>query len=193
MALRSHLRQIPATVALLDAAVAALSATLLPARLIPENLDVIGPTASLLVLVAFLITLAYPAGLRRRVRLLAGGSLAALLLLLALQLALVVPVSPYGPDAGTHRFLVGWTYSGQGREWVEALGPMSASEYVAAIGDDRIRAVWGGSYLQAAGLYAFSYMAFVLGVALTLGAVTPPPRRGGGASRGRGRAAPSSA
>lgn len=188
MSLRSHLEEVPKTVVLLDAAVAALSATLLPERMIPENLDVIGPTASLLVLVAFLITVAHPEALRRRARLLAGGSLVALLLLLALQLGVVVPVSPYGPDAGTHRFLVGFGHSEQGARWAEQLGTASASEYVAAIGDDRIPAAWGGSYLAAAGLYAFGYMAFVLGVALTVGAlgsgarpVTPAPLPGGDA------------
>ncbi len=168
MGLRSLLRRVPKTVALLDAAVAAMSGLVLPKRLIPENLDVLGPIVSLLIVVAFLMTLAYATGLQKRAKTFTLAALVALLALLAIQLTAVCPVTNYGPDRGTHSFLVGFSLSEAGRANRDALHATSCSELIQGAGDGRIRQMWNGSTVLSFA-YALSYAAFVLGVVLALG------------------------
>jgi hypothetical protein len=171
MELRGLLSHIPKSVVVLDAAVAALSATLIRDRLIPENVDVIGTIGALLIVVAFIVTIAYQSRLRRWLPRLALTAVAMLIILLLLQITVVETVGPYGPDEGRHRFLVGFSYSEQGRMWKKNQPAQSVSEYISYIGDDRIPLAWGPSYTVAAALYSLSYFGFILAVVLALGSL----------------------
>lgn len=169
MTLRAMLRRLPKTVAALDAAIAAMSGLLLPGRLIPDNVDVIGPVVSLLVVVAFLMSVAFSESLRRQLKTVALGTLLALLLLLAIQLTTVCTVGNYGPKGDKHRLLTGFTLTNVGRAYVERLGTSSCAELIQGAGADRVSVMWGRSHVVAAFLYALSYSGFVLGVVLGLG------------------------
>ncbi len=162
---------IPTKIVVIDVAVAALSATLIRDQLIPENVGVIGPIASLLVIVCLSITIVSRDRLRVFSRRLATMSLASLVTLLLVQLTLVVSVSPYGDPPATHRFLRGFALTDSGRAWVAdpSIPSGSWSEYIAAIGDARIAAAWGASFAVVAVLYSLSYLGLVLGVVLGLG------------------------
>ncbi len=171
MELRALLGRIPKLVMLLDAAVAALSATLIRDRLIPENVDVIGTIGVLVIVVAFIISVAYKAKLQALAPRLAFTALVLLAVLLILQITLVETVGPYGPDEGQHRFLVGFRLSEEARTWRNAHPEESVSEYIANMGDDRIARAWGPSYSAAAALYSLSYLGFILAVVLALGSL----------------------
>jgi len=163
------LKRIPKTVVLIDAAIVALSATLIRNELIPENVSIIGPIGSLLVVVGVVMTFAYQPGLQRSLKLLTWLATGMLVLLLLLHVAYVEPVSPYGGDGGTHQFLVGHGLTPQGQEWASMAGAQSRAEIIKAVGDNRIRAAWGFSYTVIAVGYAIAYMGFLLCSVLALG------------------------
>lgn len=167
--LREVARRVPVTLAVIDVAVAAMTATLVRKELIPDNLEVLGVIAALLILTSFVVTVAFQDALQRWLRPLSLAATAGLLLLLVLHTRFVHTVPGYGPDTAEHDFLVGYRYTPQGEEWIRRLGPKSISEYIADIGADRIPQIWGTSYTVASLTYSFTYLAFVLALALALG------------------------
>jgi hypothetical protein len=91
-------------------------------------------------------------------------------------------VDPYGPDQQSHRFLVGSSYTEEGRQVAQHLGARTCADVIAGAGDDRITYVWGRSYLALAGLYSAAYLSLVLGFVLALGATDLGQRRSGSAT-----------
>lgn len=178
-ALAEHLEGIPWIIGLINGAIAALSATLIRARLIPENIDLIGPLGTLVVIVAFLTTVAYRESLGRWLRRLIAVALVCLTGLLLLQVTLVEEVSAYGSDQGTHHYLVGSCYSEQGREWLDvaSIAATDRDELIRYVGDGDIPEAWGSSFYLAALLYVGAYLGFILCVVLALGAVGSDGRR----------------
>lgn len=164
------LRRIPVTVALIDSAAAALTATLVRERLIPDNLEVLGVIAPLLIVAGFFVTVAYHDRVRDWLRPLSLSAVVALIALLLLHTQFVHSVEPYGSDEGRHDFLVGYQYTAQGREWSHILGSQSVSEYIADAGADRIRPTWGTSFVVAAAGYSLTYLAFIFSMVLAVGA-----------------------
>lgn len=156
-------------VVLIDGALAGLSATLIRDRLIPENVDVIGTVAVLIILVGFIATIAYQARLKEWLKPLVILITASLLALLVVQASFVHEVAPYGADAGSHRFLVGFRLTPSGQTWADSIGLRSTSEFIGGIGADRISTAWGWSFTMLQVLYAISYLSLVLGVVLAIG------------------------
>lgn len=155
----------------IDAALAALSATLIRQRLIPENLDALGSVAALVIVAGFLVTAVYQPQLKRHSRAMVTIGLAALAGVLLVQLAFVVPVAPYGADAGRHLFLVGFSLTGQGDQWARTLGHESLPALVRDIGADHIPDAWGRSYLVNAIAYSLCYLVFLVTTVAAIGTV----------------------
>jgi hypothetical protein len=168
MSFTSLLGRIPRIARLIGGAIAALTPTLLPQQLVPENLSVIVALASLLILLALFVSGAYRQRKAWRPYL-TGGLVVSLGVLAILQLTVVESVSPYGPGEDTHRFLTGFSLTPAGKAMATAVGnPVSRAAYIRSIGDDAISRAWGESYYAAAGLYTLSYgvliFCFVVGI-----------------------------
>jgi hypothetical protein len=182
-ALSRLLRSIPPLVALIDAALLGLSATLVRDRLIPENVGVISTAAVLLIVVGFLATIAYRGRLETWFRGMVGTALAALAVLVVLHLNFVHTVEPYGADAGAHQFLVGYQLTPEGSRWADTVGVQSTAEFIAAIGHDRIGRAWGTSFGALRVLYTLMYLLFVLTTVLAIGGAQLVPAKSGGKRR----------
>lgn len=176
-------KRIPILHGALSAAVAAVSPTLIRSNLIPEQLSIIGLVGSLFVLVGFLIAWIYRSELRKRFRAFIIIACAALILLVLLQIFFVETVEDYGNPPGTLRFLVGYALNGEGQESLNAMGGGSLNELIKFAGADRIPTWYGADYFVILTIYAFSYIALILGVVITLGSMSTsnekkPPKAG---------------
>ena len=108
---------IPKTAAAVGAVIAALSATLIKQELIPENLAILGVSASLLVVLAVILGTVKQEALERRSATLAAVATLCLVVLIVVQLTWVVTADPYGPDNGARKFLVGYSLTDDGRRF----------------------------------------------------------------------------
>lgn len=168
MTFKELLDAIPKTAAAVGAAIAALSATLIKQELIPENLGIIGVTASLLVVLAVIFGTVRQQALERRTASLVTIATLCLVVLIVVQLTWVVTADPYGPDKGAHKFLIGSSLTADGEQMRTAVGGLRGGAFVSAIGHEEIPVAYGASFALLAGAYTVAYFGFLVGVILAL-------------------------
>lgn len=156
----------------LSIVMAQLSRTLIRNSLIPQQQYFMGDIGALFIMVGLLLTLVYWSGIHKRLRTFIKLAGATLIVLLFLQILFVVTVDKYGNPAIPRRFLVGFHLTKQGEELVNKVGAnRSREEWIKDIGADRIDTMYGASYYAIAISYSLSYLAFVVGVVVTLGGI----------------------
>ena len=144
-------------------ACAALSAKLLPDRLIPQQLGVITTIGGLLILLCLVISLVYWSSLHRHLRTSIIISLLGIILLFYLQIFFVATVENYGNPPATHHFLVGYELTDYGRSLRNELSPvpLAEEEYIREIGYDQIPLMYGNSYYVIVVAYSAVYLVFI--------------------------------
>jgi len=168
MTFKELLDAIPKTAAAVGAVIAALSATLIKQELIPENLAILGVSASLLVVLAVIFGTVKQEALERRAATLAAVATLCLVVLIVVQLTWVVTADPYGPDNGAHKFLIGSSLTDDGQQMRTAVGGLRGGAFVSAIGHQEIPVAYGASFAVLAGAYTVAYFGFLVGVILAL-------------------------
>lgn len=158
------IRRIPATYGLLAAAISAAAGIFAPERLVPEPLGPFRALASLIVVVAFVLTWAWRTSLRRHLRLVTTVTALLLLVLGVLNVLFVRQVSYQSPPE--ERFvLVGAGVAD------EDLRGMSDQDIVRNVGAELsdLRAAYGPGFVFVVLGYALCYLLLVQGVILSLG------------------------
>lgn len=167
--LHRFLKGIPKTVALVDAAVAALSALLLPKVLIPTNLDALGASVGVLVILCLFVTVRYSQAVHHNLAKLILVAGLALLGLVSLHVTAVCTVPGYGGVEKAPHYLVGFTLTPEGQSAATQLGSKSCTDLISGAGASRIPVMWGRSYTIGALLYVVTYGAFLVGAVLAFG------------------------
>lgn len=163
----------PKRLAAIAAALAAASAIVFPAALIPDNVAIVGTVGSLLVLIVFLVVWAFHKELRqwRKPVFLVVGLLCVVALwkIVRLHQIAVEPVPAIGNPPRAAQYLVGTELTARGLEWDRMLGHPSRSTFIVSIGPDDIPAAWGQSYDRKASEYAAAYLTLASGLLLMIG------------------------
>jgi hypothetical protein len=176
----------PAKVAVISAAVAAVSGLVFPAILLPDNLPALGATGSLVILIVFLMVWAWERPLRRSRRslfLVVGAlCLGALWIVVRLNTEVVEDIDAIGDPPQPARYLVGAELTPTGKAWMDSLGGPSRSLFIKRIGPSNIGVAWGASYARSRLRYTAAYLIMAAGVVLMLAIseFTRPSRRNDG-------------
>lgn len=157
---------------LLSTAVAAVSSTLIRSFLIPDQLSVIGAVGSLLVFLGFIVCWAYREPITKHIRWCVVVSLGSLILLILFQTLFVKTLENYGEPPAIHHFIVGLNMNNEGRTSMSVIGSPSIEELIRAEGWQRIPTWYGPDFYIIQALYVLSYIIFILGVVLALGAAS---------------------
>jgi hypothetical protein len=178
------IKSIPASYALLAAAISAAVGLFAPERLLPEPLVPFRFLASLIVVVAFVLTWAWRTALRRHLRVVATVTAVLLLVLGTLNVLFVRQVSYQNP-AEERYVLVGLTVAD------EDLRGMSDQDVVRQVGSElsALRGAYGPHLVLVVLAYALCYLLLIQSVILSLGGseLAQPRRRHTAASSPRSR------
>jgi CHAT domain-containing protein/tetratricopeptide (TPR) repeat protein len=181
--LRAILDNLSGIITALGAVLVALVPLLLPDRLVPEQLSVLRPTASLLFIVAFLVGWSYRRRLWPRRAAFLWAAIVALLGLAILQVQYVKELPGLGREARSEYHLIGYKLTPRGRVMVEeaGVGREAVEMALRQIGPDAIPVLYGSSYQALALAYALATFVFVfsVGLALTMSARDIQTRRRG--------------
>lgn len=159
----------PKRLGILTAAIAATSAFVFPAMLIPANLGILGPIGSLLAVIVFLVAWAIQTELTRRRSLLFAvlgtTSMLSLVTLIHLNTSYVVTTS-MGDPPEERRFLVGKHLTDWGEQMKRTTASADDATLVERIGERGIAGAWGDSLNSNQKTYILAYLC--LGVGLIL-------------------------
>ncbi|MBI2073441.1 MAG: hypothetical protein HYW06_13390 [Gemmatimonadetes bacterium] len=153
-------------------AAAAISMLFLPDRLIPEQLSILRPASSIIVVLSVILAWVFQRWLSRRLGVVALVAVVMLVLLILGQVAFVVELSAVGDPPETHYYLVGTSLTDNGRAWAGQLGVASAPREVQVlrVGPDAIPGMYGASYFAVAAAYTLSTVTFLLASVLAIAA-----------------------
>lgn len=157
---------IPKVYDLLAVAVAAAVGLLAPERLLPVPIADYKFVPSLVVIIAFVLTWAWRVEIRRHFKTVVTTTLCCALIVFALNLKYVRAVDYEGPTPETISYLIGETVSDP-----ELCGT-NYEIIIRQCGGDwaALSQVWGTSFYMVAVIYMLSYVLFVVGLVLSIGA-----------------------
>lgn len=160
---------------LIGAVATAVIPILLPHRLVPEQLEPIRVSATLLALLFILLGLYYRHVVRRHLGRLIVAAVVTAVTLVALNIAFVIPLRLGNPPEIRY-FLLGFAYSEDGARLLEKAGVQreNRERQWLEVGYDNISRVYGPSYAATAALYSFTTIAmFGCTVLALVGTVQP--------------------
>lgn len=165
----------------LTAAVAALSAALLPlllpGRLIPEQLGFLRPTMSVFIVIAALSVWVFQQTLPRQARRILIVAVGCFLLVIAIQLKYVVTVANLGSEGDTYHFLTGFKVVDEGPAARVGVDPRNRVQLIRSIRASDIPVVYGWTYDVTAAAYVIGTIGTAIGIVLLMGAAEVSRRR----------------